>query len=97
MVDPFHIQRIGPLSGATRADARKEVAPRNQEAAAPKPSARPNLPQLLSLATELARQGPPVDHVRIAQIKAAIASGYYEVDVNRIAASILASGHNEAK
>ena len=97
MVDPLHIQRIGPLAGPGRADARKELAPRGQESRPAKAPARSSLPQLVNLATELARQGPPVDHARIAQIKAAIANGYYEVDVNRIAAAILTSGPAEAK
>jgi negative regulator of flagellin synthesis FlgM len=97
MVDPLHIQRIGPLAGSNRADARKDVAPRRQDSGAARPSVRSSLPQLVNLATALARQGPPVDHARIAQIKAAIANGYYEVDVNRIAAAILTTGSAEAK
>jgi negative regulator of flagellin synthesis FlgM len=47
------------------------------------------LSRLLDTAAALARQGPPVDYARIAQIKQAIATGTYTVDADRIAATLL--------
>ncbi len=50
----------------------------------------PSLPKLVSLAADLAKQGPPVDYAKIAQIRQAIASGTYTVDLEATAAAILA-------
>ena len=38
----------------------------------------------------LASEGPPVDSVKVAQIRAAIAEGRYPVDANRIADRMIA-------
>jgi flagellar biosynthesis anti-sigma factor FlgM len=51
---------------------------------------KPSLPKLVSLAAELAKQGPPVDFAKIAQIRQAIASGTYVVDLEATSAAILA-------
>jgi negative regulator of flagellin synthesis FlgM len=44
-----------------------------------------SLPKLVNLATELSKAGPPVDFVKIALVRQAIAQGEYSVDVDRIA------------
>jgi negative regulator of flagellin synthesis FlgM len=49
-----------------------------------------SLPRLVTLAADLARQGPPVDYARIAQIRQAIAEGSYTVDPVAIASSMIA-------
>ena len=50
-----------------------------------RPASRP------SLAAELAAQGPPVDAARVAELRAAIAEGRYDVDSRRIAEAMIAS------
>ena len=47
------------------------------------------LPKLVSLASELASAPPPVDHSRIAEIRAAISAGTYRLDPESIARSLL--------
>ena len=62
-----------------------------------RPAARPTggdlggntLPRLVSLASELASAPPPVDHSRIAEIRAAISNGTYRLDPESIARSLL--------
>jgi negative regulator of flagellin synthesis FlgM len=96
MVDPFQIQRVSGTTPASRVEQRREAATAaGGNAPAPAPS-RPTIPRLVSLAGELVRQGPPYDYAKIAQIKAAIALGSYEVDVDRIAASILGPAPQDA-
>lgn len=53
------------------------------------PAKAQSLPTLVSLAADLAQQGPPVDYAKIAQIRQAIASGTYEIDFRATAAAIL--------
>lgn len=48
-----------------------------------------SLPQLVSLASELASSPPPLDYARIAQIRAAISTGSYRVDAESIAQALL--------
>jgi negative regulator of flagellin synthesis FlgM len=48
-----------------------------------------SLPQLVSLANELASGPPPLDYARIAQIRAAISTGSYRPDPDRIAHALL--------
>jgi anti-sigma28 factor (negative regulator of flagellin synthesis) len=48
-----------------------------------------SLPKLVSLAKELAEQGPPVDFAKIAQVRQAIALGSYRIDPDRIADAIV--------
>lgn len=50
-----------------------------------------SVPQLVRLAEELMAQGPPVDYARIAQVRAAIASRTYEIDLDAIASAMLAN------
>jgi negative regulator of flagellin synthesis FlgM len=88
MVDPV---AQGPVSRARIASAATGPSPRAMTAGhqtARKEAA--SLPRLVTLAAELASQGPPVDYARIAQVRQAIADGSYTVDPDRIAQSILA-------
>jgi negative regulator of flagellin synthesis FlgM len=48
-----------------------------------------SLPKLVSLASELAEQGPPVDFAKIAQVRQAIALGTYRVEPEKIAEGML--------
>lgn len=48
-----------------------------------------SLPKLVSLANELANQGPPVDFAKIAQVRQAIALGTYRVSPDAIAEGIM--------
>ncbi len=48
-----------------------------------------SLSQLLSLAKQLAEQGPPVDYQKIAHIRNAIAEGTYKVDPEAVADAML--------
>jgi negative regulator of flagellin synthesis FlgM len=48
-----------------------------------------SLPKLVSLANELAEQGPPVDFAKIAQVRQAIALGTYRVSPEAIAEGIM--------
>ena len=51
-----------------------------------------SLPKLLSLASELASQGPPVDYAKIARLRQAIALGTYRVRPEAIADALLRFG-----
>lgn len=48
-----------------------------------------SLPKLVSLANELADQGPPVDFAKIAQVRQAIALGTYRMSPDAIAEGIM--------
>jgi flagellar biosynthesis anti-sigma factor FlgM len=48
-----------------------------------------SLPKLVSLANELADQGPPVDFAKIAQVREAIALGTYRVEPDKIAEGMM--------
>jgi len=48
-----------------------------------------SLPKLVSLANELAEQGPPVDFAKIAQVRQAIALGTYRMSADEIAEGIM--------
>lgn len=50
------------------------------------------LPVLVALATELGRE-MPVDYAKVAEIRAAIASGSYRIDPDRTAAALIAFGN----
>ncbi|GAA3894132.1 hypothetical protein GCM10022276_11670 [Sphingomonas limnosediminicola] len=51
-----------------------------------------SLPQLVELANELASGPPPLDYARIAQIRAAISTGTYRIDPERIAQALTGKG-----
>lgn len=48
-----------------------------------------SLPKLVSLASALAEQGPPVDFAKIAQVRQAIALGTYRVNPDKVADAML--------
>jgi flagellar biosynthesis anti-sigma factor FlgM len=78
---------VDPVSSSSSAQAPQIV--RN---AAPKPTlntgsgpAPADVPRLFSMASKIASEGPPVDYVKLAQIRTAIAQGSYPVDTTAIA------------
>jgi len=91
MVDPVG---GGPVSGAKRllTEPREISRARSGDGATQIPATGVDTAsaiQLMDLAADLAKAGPPVDYARIAQIKRAIADGSYDIDVNAVARSIL--------
>jgi negative regulator of flagellin synthesis FlgM len=48
-----------------------------------------SLPKLVTLASTLAEQGPPVDFAKIAQVRQAIALGTYRVNPDQIAEEMM--------
>lgn len=81
-------------TGGIKPPPPKGAAAGGEEARTAHPSASPAapLPRLVALAQELSRQEPPVDYVRIAQLRAAIADGSYKVDANAIARAMQQTG-----
>jgi flagellar biosynthesis anti-sigma factor FlgM len=53
------------------------------------PAVAPAAPQALSLAAALAQKGPPYDAGKVAQLRAAIASGAYAIDVGTVADAMM--------
>ena len=51
-----------------------------------------SLPQLVELANALASGPPPVDYARIAQIRAAISTGTYRIEPEKIARALTGKG-----
>jgi negative regulator of flagellin synthesis FlgM len=88
MVDPVP---LGPVSRTRIATAPAASAPRAAVSETGRQrSAAASLPRLVTLAADLAQQGPPIDYAKIAQVRQAIADGSYTIDPDRIARSILA-------
>jgi negative regulator of flagellin synthesis FlgM len=85
MIDPVSPGPVNRISGAAPPRAAPAAMPVSDQA-----GNAASLPTLLSLAAQLAEQGPPVDYPRIAQLRQAIADASYSVDPDRIAQSILA-------
>lgn len=88
MVDPVTLGPVRTLPQAPRPSTTKASA-QGSATPAPTPSAMANLPKLVSLAGQLAEQGPPIDYAKIAQVRQAIAQGEYTVDLESIAHSIV--------
>lgn len=89
MVDPVNLGPVRSLPQSPRAStAKTEVRASVPAPAHPEPSAA-SLPKLIGLAADLAKQGPPVDYARIAQIRQAIAKGDYSIDADRIAHAMI--------
>lgn len=86
MVDPVTMGPVRTLPQSSRPAASKADGPRT---ATPAPSPTASLPKLVSIAAELAEQGPPVDYAKIAQVRQAIAKGEYSVDVQSIAHALV--------
>jgi flagellar biosynthesis anti-sigma factor FlgM len=92
MVDPISFGPLRPVEhrksaapAAVSTEKTKQVASSARVGSAP----RFSLGKLTALARELADAGPPVDHVRIAQIRQAISLGSYRIDANAIADAVL--------
>lgn len=56
------------------------------------PSAIQSAPQTLSLAAALAQKGPPYDADKVAELRAAIASGAYAIDLGAVADAMMRFG-----
>jgi negative regulator of flagellin synthesis FlgM len=78
---------IDPVSKGAASVIRAGVA--QSAVAAQRTSKNAPLSKLLDTAAALARQGPPIDYARIAQIRQAIATGTYTIDAERIAEALL--------
>ena len=81
MVNSVSTTGTGPVDA-------KRIAP-TSAARAPDKEIAPHVSKG-SPAARLARLGPPVDMNRVSEIRAAIAQGTYTVDVDRLAAAMLA-------
>ncbi len=86
MVDPIQSHRFKGFAGPVGPVAKASAAPDRSNGISP------SLPALVTLAQDLAKQGPPVDYARIAQISQAIAQGSFAIDVREIARAMVNSG-----
>lgn len=87
MVDPVTLWPVRSVSKSVGEPGVKTA--RTEPASAQPKGSATSLPKLVSMAAELARQGPPVDFARIAQLRQAIAQGSYAVDVDSIAHAMI--------
>jgi anti-sigma28 factor (negative regulator of flagellin synthesis) len=87
MVDPVN---FGSLNGVRRAavESGKNDSPRLAVSGNSSPAGK-SLPALLAMARELATQDPPVDLVKIAEIRNAISTGSYKLDSFTTATAML--------
>jgi negative regulator of flagellin synthesis FlgM len=74
-------------SGAGRVDRSRTLPPEKVEVSDHKPVVRNGHG---TPAARFAKLGPPIDVTRVSEIKAAIATGNYTVDADRLAAAMLA-------
>jgi flagellar biosynthesis anti-sigma factor FlgM len=54
-----------------------------------------SLSKLMHIAAQLAQDGPPIDFVKIAQVRRAIADGSYKINPDQIAEIMLHSGSTD--
>ena len=94
MVDPVSFSPLARVRASS--DTAVSHQPKVASAKTDAPSAASNLPKLVALATELARQGPPIDYVRIAQIRQDIAQGTSLIDPDAIAKAMMSFGSRAA-
>jgi negative regulator of flagellin synthesis FlgM len=85
MVDSVKFGPARPVPGPRGLNLKDAAAARE-----PAPIAPP--PQRLSLATALAHKGPPFDVEKVATLKAAIASGTYQIDLGGLADGMIRFG-----
>jgi flagellar biosynthesis anti-sigma factor FlgM len=90
MVDPVPLGARQSVQPRGRLSARDVV--RTAPAIEPVTIRTVTLPRLMSIATEIAHQGPPIDYQKVAEIRAAIARGAYRIDPDRIAAGLSCFG-----
>ncbi len=87
---------IDPLGSVPRLRAAAAAAPQAPRPAERAATPRTDLPKLVALAADLARQGPPVDYARVAQLRQAIADGSYVVDAKAIASAMAGEPRGDA-
>jgi flagellar biosynthesis anti-sigma factor FlgM len=95
MVDPVSLSTLRPVESRLVRNAKtggSPSAPAREAQAAPVP-----LSKLTAAARALADAGPPVDYVRIAQIRTAISQGSYQLDSRAIADAMLRHYHGDAE
>lgn len=84
MTQPVGFNPLRASQSVARSAATNLAQRDSSDAARPVPVAK-----LTALVHDLALQPPPVDHARIAQLRQAIASGDYRVDVKIIAGAMI--------
>ena len=93
MVDPISFGPLRPVEHRKTAAAPAQPNAESKAGAASFTAAPTSpkftLSKLIALARELSDAGPPVDQVRIAQIRQAISLGNYRIDPNAIADAVL--------
>ena len=89
MVDPISFGPLRPVEHRTTAPANPEGKSVAVAVKAEQATATFSLSKLTAMARELTDAGPPVDHVRIAQIRQAISLGSYRLDPSAIADAVL--------
>jgi flagellar biosynthesis anti-sigma factor FlgM len=83
--------KLGPVRGSAtvaRISSGAESAPAKAKVAASTASQSSSL-KIISVAQEIARQAPPIDAVRVAQLRRAISEGDYPVDTLSIAQALI--------
>lgn len=79
MVDP-----VNSSGGAQPPQIVRNMAPKAALTASAGPGPA-DVPRLLNMAAQIASEGPPVDYVKLAQIRTAIAQGNYPIDTTAVA------------
>lgn len=92
MVDPIAARMANALNGNLRTNDKVDAVKRASVKAASETTY--SLPKLVLIARDLAKMGPPIDLVKIASIRQAIADGNYKIDPQRIADSMLNYYHS---
>jgi flagellar biosynthesis anti-sigma factor FlgM len=87
MVNPVSFGTARPL-GERLVNGQPKTAPLASASSKSVPVA-----QLTQLARELAEAGPPVDHAKIAQVRAMIANGGHRIDAAALADAMLRHYH----
>ncbi len=95
MVDPVSLPTVRPVENRLVRNAKSSGSP-TTVATEPAATAVP-LSKLTAAARALAEAGPPVDYVRIAQIRTAISQGSYQLDSKAIADAMLRHYHGGPK
>jgi flagellar biosynthesis anti-sigma factor FlgM len=88
MVDSVNFGTAKPVPGLAAHNIKRESSGAGQ-------AVRRAAPHNLSLAAALAQLGPPHDAGKVASLKAAIASGSYQIDLGNIADGIIRFGGSD--
>jgi flagellar biosynthesis anti-sigma factor FlgM len=91
MVDPVSLSTVRSVESRLVRTAKTSGSP--SVPAAEQPVAAVSLSKLTAAARALAEAGPPVDYVRIAQIRTAISQGDFKVNSRVIADAMLSHYH----